>query len=119
VSTKTIAAVVAGTGFEGRERTIRRWCGEGSQVELRREPNNRHDPNAIGVWLHCRLLFGLYKPWLQIGYVRAARAVRLAERLDDGSITVTRAFVRSFYAPAGRDHPRVSLTIEVTETRHA
>lgn len=112
---KTIAAVVAGTGFEGRQTVIRRHCREGSPVQLRREPRNPFDPNAIAVWIACPRLFGLITGWEQIGYIQAQRAEAMALKLDQKKIVVTRAFVRSFYAAATELHPRVSLQIEVTE----
>jgi hypothetical protein len=111
---KTIAAIVAGTGFEGRQDIIRSHCKEGALVELRREPQNKHDPEAIGVWMQCSHLMGLIKTWRQIGYIKAARADRLATQLDDGSLIINKATVRSFNAPSGREHPRVSLEIEAT-----
>ena len=49
--------------------------GKEHQVELVREPNNRHDPNAIQVFGSVRGLFG--KKRLLIGYVPADIAKRL------------------------------------------
>ena len=102
-------AVVAGTGFEGRAETIRKYCRDGLPVRLVREPNNPHDPNAIAVYLEFpRLLFGVAKE--QIGYIKAPRASKLHKRLDDGEIPS--AQVASFYAPPDKEFPRVSLDIE-------
>jgi hypothetical protein len=103
--------IVAGTGFEGRAAVIRRYCHTGQSVELRREPNNPHDPNAIAVYLESPVLFGLLgKRRRQIGYVKAPAADGLAKRMDEGLNIVAK--VASFYSPVGRDHPRVSLTLE-------
>ncbi len=109
----SIGVVVTGTGFEGRAARIRAFCREGSEVQLRREPNNPYDADAIAVWLRCRVFFGLWKPWGQIGYIKAARADSWAAKIDSGEMKVRRAYVRSLYAPQGREHPRVSLTIDV------
>lgn len=111
-SVKTIQAIVAGTGFENRAERIRAFCKEGAPVQLRREPDNKHDPEAIAVWMRCSVFLGLWKPWAQIGYIKAPRADSLAPKLDSGAYTVRSAIVRSLYAPKGRDHPRVSLEIE-------
>lgn len=113
--TREISAIVAGTGFEGRASLIRAHCREGSPIDLRREPTNPHDPEAIAVWMRCNLLFGLVKTWKKIGYIKAARADGLAPKIDSGVIVVEHASVRSFYAPSGRDHPRVSLSILVSD----
>lgn len=110
---KSIRAIVTGTGFEGRANRIRRFCKDGAAIELRREKNNEHDAEAIGVWMSCSIFFGLWKPWAMIGYIQAGRADHLAPRLDSGEYKVSRAYVKSFYAPPGLNHPRVSVEIEV------
>ena len=83
-------------------------------VDLRREPDNPHDPDAIGVWLQCPTMLGLLRPWKKVGYVKAPRAGKWAALLDDGSMQVTRAIVRSFYAPDDNDYwPRISLEVDL------
>lgn len=109
---RTIAAVVAGSGFEGRAAVIARFCKDGSPVQLRREPANPHDANAIGVWIECSAWFGLARKWRHIGYIKAERAERLAADIDDGSVRILGASVRSFHVPVEPYHPRVSLEIE-------
>lgn len=110
---KSIRAVIVGTGFEGRAARIRRFCEDGAEIDLRREPQNPHDAEAIGVWMRCSILFGLWRPWAMIGYIQATRADRLAPRLDSGEYKLVRANVTSFYAPPGLNHPRVSVEIVV------
>jgi len=84
---------------------------EGQVVQLRREPNNTFDPNAIGVFIEVPRLFGLLgSSFRQIGYIKAPAADNLASRMDQG-LQIT-ARVSSFYAPPGRDHPRVSLVLD-------
>jgi hypothetical protein len=114
--TRSLPAVVAGTGFEGRASIIRNHCREGAPVRLKREPSNPHDSDAIAVWMECSSFFGLFKSWRQIGYIKASRASGLAQKLDAGKLTIQRTVVRSFHAPRDLDHPRVSLLIELTET---
>jgi hypothetical protein len=103
--------IVAGTGFEGRASVIRGHCRTGVKAELTREPQNQHDPNAIAVFIEIPIFFGIFgKRMRQIGYIKAPAADGLAKRMDEG-LKIS-AIVSSFYAPPGRDHPRVSLTLE-------
>jgi|GEM_PF-769651 len=114
-ATKVISAIVAGTGFEGRAGRIRAFCRIDSPIKLRREQTNKYDSNAIAVDMQCSVLWGLYKPWVQIGYIKADRAKFLAPKLDNGIYSIQDAWVESFFAPDDLDHPRVSIRIEVTE----
>ena len=109
---KGVRAIVAGTGFEGRAPNIRRFCREGVAVQLRREPYNPYDKDAIAVYMRCSQLFGLWRPWMSIGYVKAARADGLAPKMDSGQYKVRRAYVHSFDVYPGLEHPRVSIQIE-------
>lgn len=104
-------AIVAGTGFEDRAKIIRRHVRDGMPVRLRREPNNPYDANAVAVLIEVpRLLGFLGRRLVQIGYIKSGAAKSIAPKIDAG-ILVT-GFVKSFYAPDGRDHPRVSLRLE-------
>jgi hypothetical protein len=109
-------AIVAGTGYDNSDGTsrldlIRRHVREGAKVQFRREPHNPHDSNAIAVFVVAPRLFGLLGSSLaQIGYVKSAAAASLAAKMDSG-VQLT-GFVKSFYSPKGREHPRVSLRIE-------
>lgn len=113
--TKVISAVVAGTGFEGRAGRIRFFCKENAPIKLRRDLKNSFDSNAIAVDMQCTILWGLYKPWVQIGYIKKERAKFLAPKLDSGTYTIVDAWVQSYFAPDDIDHPRVSIRIEVIE----
>lgn len=112
---KTIAAIVAGTGFEGRDKRIRAFCADGAKCKLERQPNNPHDPNAIAVSMQVKFLWGLIKLWGDIGYIKTERAQSLAKKLDEGKIRILDARVHSFYAADSREHPRVSLRIDIEE----
>lgn len=112
---REIAAVVAGTGFEGRAAVIAARCKEGAKVDLVREPDNEFDPNAIAVFMHGTRLFGLVKTREKIGFIKAPRAQGLAEKMDSGQIRILGAHVRSFYAPADMKVPRVSLVLQVND----
>lgn len=107
----TKEAIVAGTGFEGRAEVIRRHVRSGMLVQLRREPSNPHDPNAVAVLVEVPRLFGLLGRGLaEIGYLKSGAATNIAAKIDSG-IEVT-GRITSFYAPVGKDHPRVSLRLE-------
>nr|WP_145546402.1 HIRAN domain-containing protein [Variovorax boronicumulans] len=108
---KTYAAIVAGTGHEGRAPRIRAFCRQGASVRLKREPMNQHDRNAIAVYARLHLLWGLWRPWHHIGYIKADRAASWAPKMDSGELTFVSAVVDSLYAPVGQDHPRVSLRV--------
>lgn len=51
-------------------------CGVGHQLVLVRDPQNRHDPNAVGVWDEPELH--------QLGWIPSDAAVIVAEALDAG-----------------------------------
>jgi single-stranded-DNA-specific exonuclease len=82
---------VVGVTFEGRQDVIGGLV-PGLVVELRRDPENPHDANAIGVF------FGA----LHIGFLRKEIARRLAPKVDDGEryraeiASVTGGGTRSF-----------------------
>lgn len=109
-----INVVVAGTGFANsngvnRAEHIRRYLTKNSRISLDREPWNPHDPNAIGVYIDVPIEISAAGR-VQIGHIKAARADKLAALMDTG--TSISAKVASFHAPAGRDHPRVSLILD-------
>lgn len=108
---KPIAAIVTGTGYEGRASIIRTYCKDNMAVYLQREPDNRFDTNAIAVYIDTSALFGLVKKRRHIGYIKADRAAKLAPQLDAGALRVSSAYVTSFFAPSDQEHPRVSITI--------
>jgi len=104
-------AIVAGTGFEGRASLIRRYVREGMPALLRRDPANAYDPNAVAVLIAVPRMFGLLgTSYRQIGFIKAGAAKVIAAKIDSG-IPVS-GYVKSFHAPTGIDHPRVSLRLE-------
>lgn len=103
-------AIVAGTGFEGRNKVIRSHCKEGMKIVLKRDSSNIDDENAIEVYLIIPRLYGLlgYKE-VQIGFIKANTAISLAKKMDEG--TKLSSHVVSYYAPDSMDHPRVSIEV--------
>lgn len=105
-------AIVAGTGFEGRAEIIRRHCRDGAAIRLVRERDNPHDPKAVAVYLEVPKTFGIFGDgWGKIGYIKAGRNKGLSQKLDSGREVSAR--VRSFFAPEGFEHPRVSIEFVV------
>ena len=98
-----VRAIVAGTGFEGREQIIRRHCREGMKVRLIREPKNEDDPNAIAVYLLVPSLLFLKVPKM-IGYIKAHAASTLHARLDAGE-TPNAAYVTSYWCAVQQGFP--------------
>jgi single-stranded-DNA-specific exonuclease len=64
---------VVGISFEGRQ-DVAAGLREGAALQLRRDPANAYDPNAVGVF------FGT----LQIGFLRKPIAARIAPNIDGG-----------------------------------
>jgi single-stranded-DNA-specific exonuclease len=65
---------VVGVTFEGRQDSVA-GMRPGALLELQRDPANAHDPNAVGVW------YG----GLQLGFIKADIARRIAPKIDDGA----------------------------------
>ncbi|HEY6325295.1 MAG TPA: helicase-related protein, partial [Candidatus Cybelea sp.] len=65
---------IAGVSFEGRQDVIA-GLRAGAALELRREPHNRHDPNAIAV----------YYGNLQLGFFNRRMAAHVAPLIDAGA----------------------------------
>ena len=70
----------------GAEFAIRNHVRQGTELTLRREPQNPHDKNAIGVWGPHGQTF--------LGFVAAELAERIAPLMDRGE-TVTCVFHRA------------------------
>ncbi len=64
---------VVGVSFEGRQDVVA-GVAPGAVLELRRQPDNPHDPNAIAVWYGA----------LQLGFLKRPIAARIAPNVDAG-----------------------------------
>jgi hypothetical protein len=85
--------VVAAAGVTFRPESLEdRSFDPGRRLELVREPQNEHDPNAIGIWNADRTL--------QVGYVPAAIAPEVAG--DEQAVSLWRVDggLRVLLAPA-------------------
>jgi hypothetical protein len=65
-----------------RQYAIRKFCKSGTPLSLKREPANKHDKTAIGVWVYGKNLFR--KGDFQIGYISSSLSHELAPRMDAG-----------------------------------
>lgn len=100
---------LSGTGFDGRDKLIRQHVREGAPIHLVREPDNKFDRNAIGAYIELRpWFFPFISMRRHIGYINKTKAASIAKRIDAGG-KITRAYVRSFYAPDEKTFPRVSI----------
>jgi hypothetical protein len=79
-------AGVAAKNDDGKSRQdyIRAFCKAGTSLQLVREPKNKFDPNAVGVWVTVRVLIGPATA-VQIGYIGADLARDLAPLIDGGT----------------------------------
>lgn len=77
---KVVGVTFDNSDGTSRQALIKKHCRAGMAIELRPEPNNPADPNAVGVWL----------PAGQIGYIEGGRlAGDLSDHLRAGNkITV-------------------------------
>ncbi|VTR66076.1 HIRAN (fragment) [Desulfosarcina cetonica] len=68
---------------------------------LVREPNNHHDPNAVGVWFLTD----------RLGYLQRPVAEKLAPVMDSGTQLTARFVCRNQFGPDSI----VGLTVEIIE----
>ncbi|MBV8581270.1 MAG: DEAD/DEAH box helicase, partial [Candidatus Eremiobacteraeota bacterium] len=92
---------VVGVTFEGRQDTVRALA-PGTPLELRRDPANRYDPNAVGVW------YG----GLQLGFVKREIAARIAPNVDAGE-----RYTAAVTAVTGGGARSFGINIYVTRVR--
>ena len=73
---KVVGTSHRNTDGTSRQSAIRKHCFDGAPLDLVREPNNKHDPNAIAVFYNDH----------QLGYLSAEIAGDYAKKLDQGTI---------------------------------
>jgi single-stranded-DNA-specific exonuclease len=94
---------VVGVSFEGRQNLVA-GLAPGDPLELVREPENPHDPNALAV----------HYGRLQLGYLRREIALRIAPNVDAGErYTATVASVTG----GGERHTGVNVRVRRASTR--
>lgn len=93
---------LAGVTFGSCQHNINKWgYRDIGYFSLEREPNNPHDPNAIGVWfLNDRL-----------GYLQKSVAKILAPVMDAGIHLAAKFVCRNQFAPDSI----VGLTVQIIE----
>jgi hypothetical protein len=85
--TKVIKSKVVGVTFDNpdgtsRQEIIARHCAAGMELEVRPEPDNPVQEDALGVWVRTHGLLG--SKGFQVGYVRSELADEFREMLEDG-----------------------------------
>jgi hypothetical protein len=83
IRTKVVGVTSSNEGGDSRQRIIQKHCRPGMTLEAIPEPDNEHDPNAIGIWVPTRR-FWFFPRRFQIGYLRADLAEELAAELRNG-----------------------------------
>ena len=68
-----------------RQAYIRKFAKTAMPLMLRPEPNNKHDSNAIGVWIRATV-FWIFKEDIQLGYLDSRLAEELVSHLGRGGI---------------------------------
>ncbi|MBV8298640.1 MAG: DEAD/DEAH box helicase [Candidatus Eremiobacteraeota bacterium] len=94
---------VVGVSFEGRQDVVAA-LRPGDALELRRDPENPYDANAIGVW------FGT----LQLGFVKREIAAKIAPNADAGE-----RYTAAVTAVTGGGARSFGINIYVTRVRSA
>ena len=99
-----IQTKLAGVTFGQSQESILKWgCHDIGFFRLEREPENPHDPNAIGVWfLDDRL-----------GFLERSVAKKLAPLMDAGRTFDAMFVSRNEWAP----YENVGLTIRIVEAQ--
>lgn len=98
---------------------IRRHCKQGRPVQVRPNYVSSRPGEALEVWLQCRGSLWFNTIWRKIGHVEGGRYGALARLIDEGSLTVRKAVVNSFFAPLDRqlERPVLELEVECTPDR--
>jgi HIRAN domain len=113
---ETIRTKISGVTFPNpdgtsRQRIIRRHCRAGKVLEVRPEPKNRHDRNALGLWVMSRAFF-IFPVWQQVGYVSKELAEDLKPYRRAGA-TIT---ARILQVTGGGWFKEYGVNIELTVT---
>lgn len=66
-----------------RQDYIQTYCKPNMRLILKREPDNPHDPNAVGVWIKARALL-IFTSEVQIGHLSRDVAEQVADHMDSG-----------------------------------
>lgn len=112
---RSFLSAVAGEGQPtpygaDRQEIIRNKVRPGNTVLLAREPDNPHDPNAIGLWWYDERS----RTGDHIGYIPRDRAKRMASELDGGK-TITAKVHEVTGGSGGKRHVGVVLELTVWE----
>lgn len=97
IKTKVVGVSFNNDDGSSRQVIISRHASEGGGLLLIPDPNNRYDPNAVGVWLDS--------PFKQIGHLSREIAEQLCEQAD---------MKAEILQVTGRDKGALGVNIEIT-----
>ncbi|NMC30717.1 MAG: hypothetical protein GYA45_11675 [Pelolinea sp.] len=114
---RKIEAQIVGESYDNEDGTsrqaeIKNFCKPGIPVKLIREPNNKYDKKAIGVWVRGKGFLSKEHDH-QVGYLNKEQAAEFAPILDAGH-TVEAAVKKVVGGTA--DKPHYGLIIEIFKT---
>lgn len=107
---------VAGTGYDRRYSSIRRYATKGSEIRLIPEPENAHDRSAIAVHMKWMTAANA-EVWDVIGYVPAELSPQVGLLISSGEWAIKVASIRRFDASPELDGPRVIVRLEGVDLR--
>lgn len=97
-NTKLVGVTKPAPDGTDRQRIIAKFVSEGMILELKPEPENKYDKNAIGVWIHVKGFFSNKR--FHIGYISAEIADRLSGEIQGGK--EVKAKVKNVTGGSGR-----------------
>ncbi len=91
-----------------RQALIKKHVRVGMQLTPAVEPDNPHDPNAVGLWYRAR--FGLFMRDVHLGYIGRTHSAYVAEKLRAGNrVTVTVSQVTG----GSKDKPTMGVNVVI------
>ena len=91
-----------------RQKIIREYCKEGMPLDLIPEPDNKHDSEAIGVWLAVKGFFSSKN--YHLGYISAEISNRLSGEILRGN--EVDAHIKNVTGGGGNKSFGVNITTE-------
>ena len=106
--TKIVGVTHKTPNGKDRQKIISKFCKEGMPLELIPEPDNKHDSNAIGIWLALDGFFSSNK--YHLGYISEEIACRLSDDIQGGK--EVDVYIKNVTGGSGNKAFGVNITIE-------
>ena len=99
---------VAGVNYENRNQLVQKYCKTGMKVRLVCEPENKHDTDALAVYLVVKSWIFRNESIHKIGYhPQNTRKSKLVKHLNDGgNVSTVVGYIREF------DSGKVKVSID-------